>query len=220
MKQAYLAYDTELIKMVFSFMSSPTLGNDLIEKKLYPCLAINLLMIAITDSQYEHEKKENLLRFNFKGKYNNYCGITHYINDQGLLRNKDLLKRSYLSMVKLVEVWKERSNRLSTFDYSPEIFLILVSTFIYDPRDYPEILKWTIVNGLPRCDRFYEFIEDIKTSVKAFPAIDPSNSIRKSIISITQAFESIRCRLKNEKNELIINLDGLRSETYSLLSNA
>lgn len=219
LKQFYLNNDKELIEFVFSFMSSPTLGNDLVEKKLYPCLAINLLMIVTTDSHYEHGDKVSLLSFDINGKYSKYIGITEYIRSQLLLTNLELLKCSYLSMVRLVEVWKEQPGRLTTFDYSPEIFLILVCAFMHNPCNYPEILKWTVVDKLPRCDIFHAIIEDIKTRVTIFPAIESNNSLSKTLMFISQAFESIRYRLENEKTELITNLDSLKSEAHSLLSN-
>lgn len=219
LKLLYSNNDKEFIELVFSFMSSSTLGNDLVEKKLYPCLAINLLMIVITDSHHEHEDKVSLLSFNIKGKYNKYNGITEYIRNQLLVKKLELLKRSYLSMVRLFEEWKEQSGRLSSFDYSPEVFLILVSAFMLDPCDYSEILKWTVVDRLPRCDRFPEIIDVIKKTVMSYPANDPNNRVEKALMSFSETFESTRYRLENETTELVTNLDRLKSEAFSLLSN-
>lgn len=219
LKQFYLNNDKELIELVFSFMSSSTLGNDLVEKKLYPCLAINLLMIAITDLHYEHGDKVSLLSFDIIGKYNKYNGITDYIRVQMLLTNLELFKCSYLSMAKLVEVWKERSGCSATYDYSPEIFLILVCTFMHNPCNYPEILKWTVVNRLPRCDRFNEIIDEIKKCISKYPDNESNTHIERTFISFTAVFESTLYLLENENTELITNLDSLKNEALSLLSN-
>ena len=219
LRKSCLNNDKEIIELVFSFLSSPTIGNDIVEKKLYPCLAINLLMIEVANFDRKQDDKVSLLSFLIKGKYNKFNGIAEYIRIQGYVKSLDLLKCSYISMVRLVEIWKERSGRLSSFDYSPEIFLILASAFIHDSCNYPEILKWTVVDRLPRCDRFPEIIEDIKKTVMSYPAYDPNNRIGKALMSCSDAFESTTYRLENEKTGLISNLDMLNSEAYSLLSN-
>ncbi|HQP17720.1 MAG TPA: hypothetical protein PLQ79_04015 [Candidatus Cloacimonadota bacterium] len=218
LKQLYLNSDKELIELVFSFMNSPTLGNDLVEKKLYPCLAINLLMMAITDLHYEHGDKVSLLSFDINGKYNKYYGITEYIRSQLLPNNLELLKRSYLTMVKLVEAWKERSNRLTTFDYSPETFLIIVVAFMYKPHEYPEILKWTVVDRLPRIDRFSDIIDEIKKCISKYPDNESTTNIERIFISYIAVFESTKYPLENEASRIISNLDMLKNEAISLLS--
>lgn len=219
LKQFFVNSDKELIEFVFSFMSSPTLGNDLVEKKLYPCLAINLLMIATTDSNIEHGDKVSLLSFDINGKYNRYIGITEYIRSQLLLTNLELLKCSYLSMVRLVEKWKEQPGRLTTFDYSPEIFLILVCAFMHNPCNYPKILKWTVVDRLPRCDRFNEIIDEIKKCISKYPDNESNTHIERTFLSFTAVFESTLYPLDNEASRIISNLDMLKSEAFSLLSS-
>jgi len=217
LKQFYVNNDKSMIEYVFSFISSPTLGNEFIEKNLYPCLAINLLMIAVTYSQSEGDDKGSLLSFEINGKYKTYSGIYEYITSQQHLRNYDLLRDSYLSMVRLVEVWKDRANRLTTFDYSPEIFLILVSVFMYEPCNYPEILKWTVVDRLPRCDRFNEIIDEIKKCISKYPDNESNTHIDRTFISFTAVFESTIYPLENEASRIISNLDMLKSEAFLLL---
>ena len=121
-------------------------------------------------------------------------------------------------MVKLVEAWKERSNRLTTFDYSPETFLIIVVAFMYKPHEYPEILKWTVVDRLPRIDRFSDIIDEIKKCISKYPDNESTTNIERIFISYIAVFESTKYPLENEASRIISNLDMLKNEAISLLS--
>lgn len=217
LREFYINKDRNMIELVFSFISSTTIGNDIIENCLYPCLAINLAMIDVTSPQLADNANGSLLSFNISGKHAKYNGIYHYISSQQLLKKRNLLRISYLSMIEVVEVWNQKFNRLRTFDYSPERFLILVFAFLYEPDCYQEMLKWTIVNTLPRCDRFPTIIDEIKESISGYPHNESNTTTQKVFVSFTNAFEFAKPLLENDAPRITTNLDELKKEAISLL---
>lgn len=217
LRQFYLDKDKYMIELVFSFIPSTTSGNDIVDNSLYPCLAINLAMIDVTSPQLGDNANGSLLSFNISDKYAKYNGIYHYMSSQQLLKKRNLLRISYLSMIEVVEVWNQKFNRLRTFDYSPEIFLILVAAFLYEPDCYQEMLKWTVVDTLPRCDRFPEIIDEIEESISKYPNNESDTQIERIFLSFISVFEFAKPLLENETARITTNLDELKKEAISLL---
>ncbi|MDD2228809.1 MAG: hypothetical protein PHY48_05305 [Candidatus Cloacimonetes bacterium] len=213
----YYKNEKELVKLIFSFSNSPTIGTELIAKKLFPCLALNLIVIVLSDREHEDSHKTDFLSFAVNDRYQNYDSLSEYALSILQLPKLDLLKDSYKNMTNLVEVWKSRSSTMTSFDYSPEIFLILVCAFLYDISMYPVIVRWTCEDQLPRCDRFNEIIQGIKDCVNEYPEKSADGIVSKLFTSFTSMF--VVHELQSRKNEIIEKLDTLWRETYSLLKS-
>lgn len=216
-RELYIKKEKEFVKLIFSFSNSPTIGTELIANKLFPCLALNLIVIVLSDSEHEDIYKTDFLNFAVNDKYQRYNSLSEYAISKLRLSKLDLLKDSYKNITKLVEIWKPRSSTMTSFDYSPEIYLILVSAFLYDINVYPEIVKWTCEDQLPRCDRFNEIIQEIKECINKYPEQSTDGIVSKMFTSFTSMFPGHE--LQNSKNEIIGKLDMLWRETYSLLKS-
>ncbi|MDD4439009.1 MAG: hypothetical protein PHS04_13400 [Tissierellia bacterium] len=213
----YYKNEKGLIELIFSFSNSPTMGNELIANRLFPCLAMNLVILVLSDSEHDDIYKTDFVSFAVNDKYQRYDSLSGYAISKLKLSKLDLLKNSYKNMTKLVETWKPRSSTMTTFDYSPEIFLILVCALLYDISMYSEIVKWTCEDQFPRCDRFNEIIQEIKDCISRYPEQSTNGIVSKMFTSFTSMFPGHE--LQNSKNEIIGKLDMLWRETYSLLKS-
>lgn len=186
------------VEMIFSNNSSNVIGIDLVTNQFFPQLVHVFIMMIVMDRDHEISYKDKYAKVLIPQKYVHSIGISEYILQFRYRDSFENLKGSYISFTKLAERWKTRSNTLTTFDHSPENYIILFSIFHYDPAMYSEFISWAM--ELTRFDRFEEMLDNVKSSIDAYPnhLVPPTMGLR--LQAFITMFPSVKLSMENPEH--------------------
>ena len=194
------------IEMIFSHVGSSVMGITTVIDTFFPSIAHIFIMMLSMDRDHELEYIGKFADIPVPQKYTSTTNISTYVLRASKQSMKEILKNSYSAFAILSDRRQIPKASLSSFDNSPEVYLVFFNIFEIDPEFYSDTISW--IMELSRFDSFQNILPQIKSALGYY-----YNGLRNSMMldvlkTLTIVFPSFQNKLQDNR-KLLDNLNIL-----------